>query len=57
MRTSSEFAANPIGVFFDPEHVFDAHRAGWSPADIRRAAMAGEYLPDPLPQIGVPPKA
>jgi hypothetical protein len=25
MRTSPEFAANPIGVFFDPGLVYDAH--------------------------------
>jgi hypothetical protein len=54
MRTSPEFAANPIGVFFNPDRVLDAYRAGTSAADIHRAAMAGEFLPDPLPPIGIP---
>jgi catechol-2,3-dioxygenase len=56
MRTSPEFAANPIGVFFDPDRVFYAYQAGRSAADIHRAAMAGDFLPDPLPQIGLPPR-
>jgi len=56
MRTSPEFAANPIGMFFDPERVYDAYRAGRTAADIHRAAMAGEFVPDPLPSIGIPPK-
>jgi catechol 2,3-dioxygenase len=57
MRTSPEFAANPIGMFFDPDRVHAAYRSGKTAADIHGAVMAGEFLPDPLPQIGPPPKS
>ena len=57
MHTSPEFAANPIGVFFDPGRVYDAYRAGRSPADLHTAVMAGEFLPNPMPNIGQPPPA
>ena len=30
MRTAPEFKVNPIGVFFDPEQVYRAHKAGAS---------------------------
>jgi catechol 2,3-dioxygenase len=56
MRTSPEFAANPIGVFFDPERVYQVYQAGRSADDIHRAAMAAEFVPDPLPPIGIPAK-
>jgi catechol-2,3-dioxygenase len=55
MRTSTEFAANPIGVAFDPARVFDAYRAGRSPADIHKAVMAGEFLPAKAPDLSLPP--
>ena len=48
--------AAPIGVAFDPARVFDAYRAGRSPADIHKAVMAGEFLPAKadlsLPPVG-----
>ena len=54
MRTSPEFAANPIGVAFDPAKVFDAYRAGRPLADIHKAVMAGEFLPAKAPDLGLP---
>jgi catechol-2,3-dioxygenase len=55
MRTSPEFAQNPIGVAFDPAKVFDAHRAGRSVADLHKAVMAGEFLPAKMPDLNLPP--
>lgn len=56
MRTSPDFAANPIGVFFDPARVSAALKAGASPAELHAAMMAAQYVPDPIPPIpGVPP--
>jgi catechol 2,3-dioxygenase len=49
MRTSPEFAANPIGVPVDPAKMVEARSAGASPADLHRRAFAGEFLPaEPL---------
>jgi catechol-2,3-dioxygenase len=41
MRTSADFAANPIGTFFDPEA-------------LQRTIRDGAYLPDPIPNLGLP---
>ncbi len=55
MRTSPDFAANPIGVFFDPARVFAAWSAGRPFLDLHSAIMASEFEPDPLPPIaGLP---
>jgi catechol 2,3-dioxygenase len=54
MRTSPVFEANPIGVFFDPERVLEAHESGMEFAEIHRRAYAGEYLADPTPDLGMP---
>jgi catechol 2,3-dioxygenase len=54
MRTSPEFAANPIGVFFDPARVYDAHKSGLDFKALQKAIRAGGYLPDPIPSIGLP---
>jgi catechol 2,3-dioxygenase len=53
MRAAPEFKANPIGVFFDPERVHAAHRAGASFAELRQRVYAGEFTPDPLPDLGI----
>ena len=51
----SEFAANPIGVFFDPDRAYTL-KAGKTHEELHRAAMAGEYMPDaPPPLVGLPP--
>jgi catechol-2,3-dioxygenase len=54
MRTSPEFAANPIGVFFDPAAVHDAYRAGRKPSELHEAIVAQTFLPDPVPVLGPP---
>ena len=54
MRTSPDFAANPIGTFFDPERVSAAHRAGHDFAGLQKAIRRGDYQPAVLPDIGLP---
>ncbi|WP_043832380.1 VOC family protein [Muricoccus aerilatus] len=54
MRSSPDFAANPIGTFFDPEKVFQAHSAGRDFASLQPAIRAGEFLPASIPPIGLP---
>lgn len=55
MRTSSEFRANPIGVFVDPARIAETAAAGESFAEIHRRALAGELSP-PQPPIEIPAK-
>ena len=45
MRTSPDFAANPIGKFVDAEQILAARKAGASHAEIHRRAYAGEFPP------------
>jgi catechol 2,3-dioxygenase len=54
MATSADFAANPIGVFFNPEKVYAAHRSGIDFSTLHKGMRAGEYLPDRIPNIGLP---
>lgn len=49
MRTSPEFAANPIGQFVDPDSVAADRAEGLSFEDIHTKAMAGGYAPDTAP--------
>ena len=49
MRKSEQFAANPIGVFVDPEQVAADHASGLTFADIHAKAMAGGYAPEQAP--------
>jgi catechol-2,3-dioxygenase len=49
MRKSEQFAANPIGMFVDPEQVAADHASGLTFADIHAKAMAGGYAPDQAP--------
>lgn len=51
MQTSEQFAANPIGILFDPDKVFAAHREGSGLEDIRRRISASEFLPDVIPEL------
>ena len=46
MRTSPDFAANPIGAFVDPAKIAEAAAAGRDLAQIHASAMAGELSPD-----------
>jgi hypothetical protein len=39
-------------VFFDPDRVVEAHADGLTHLEIHERAFAGEYLPDPVPDLG-----
>jgi catechol 2,3-dioxygenase len=49
MRTSEDFAANPIGQFVDPAKVAADHAAGVEFEEIHANAMAGGYAPEQAP--------
>jgi catechol-2,3-dioxygenase len=54
MRTSPDFAANPIGTFFDPARVYEALKSGADFKALQKSMRAGAYQPDKLPDIGLP---
>ncbi len=54
MRTSSQFAADPIGMPVNPDHIVQARKAGASFADLHRRAYAGEFKPDSPLDLRVP---
>lgn len=54
MRTSPAFAANPIGVFFDAGRVYDRFMTGIDFKTLQGEIRANGYLPDPIPNIGLP---
>jgi len=43
MKSSPEFADDPIGKFFDPQKMLDARKAGASEEELHRRAYAGEW--------------
>ena len=49
VRTSDEFAANPIGVFVDPERIAADAADGLTFAEIHAKALAGDYAPEQAP--------
>jgi catechol 2,3-dioxygenase len=51
MRTSQEFAANPIGVLFDPARAYDAVQNGKTHEELHRAMMAGHLKSDAPPPL------
>ncbi len=53
MRTSPDFRANPIGMFFDPDQVVEAQRSGVSSAEIQKRTYGGQFKPDTLPDLGI----
>jgi catechol 2,3-dioxygenase len=55
MRTSPDFAANPIGAFFDPARVYAALKSGADFKTLQKSMRAGGYQPDKIPDIGLPP--
>ena len=61
MRTSPDFAADPIGKFVDPDQIVALRKTGASLAEIHRRAYAGEFPPsepmDPRVPLDVPPPA
>ena len=54
MRTSADFAANPIGTFFDPARVYEQVQAGAEFKTLQKSIRAGAYLPDKIPGLGLP---
>ena len=54
ISASPQFAANPIGVFFDPQKVHAAHQAGVGFAALHEGIRAEKYLPAEIPNIGLP---
>jgi catechol 2,3-dioxygenase len=54
MRTSPDFASNPIGTFFDPEEVYQAHSAGKGFEVLHGAMRKGDFQPAGTPDIGLP---
>jgi catechol 2,3-dioxygenase len=54
MRRSPDFAADPIGTFFDPARVYEALKSGADFKTLQKSMRAGGYLPDKLPDIGLP---
>jgi catechol 2,3-dioxygenase len=55
MRTSPDFAANPIGTFFDPARVYAALKSGADFKTLQKSMRASGYQPDKIPGIGLPP--
>ncbi len=55
IRTSEEFARDPVGTLFDPDLVLAAHRAGVPSAQLRRETRAGKYPASRPPDLGLPP--
>jgi hypothetical protein len=53
MPTSSDFAQNPIGTFFDPARVYDEFKSGANFKNLQKTIRAGAYLPNPIPEIGL----
>jgi catechol 2,3-dioxygenase len=54
MRSSPEFARNPIGVPVDPARMVVALKAGASREDLHRRAFAGEFVPSTPPDPRIP---
>lgn len=53
LRTSEEFARDPIGTFFDPDKVLAAHEAGATFAELRSDTRAGKFSPDSPPSAAL----
>ncbi len=54
MRTSPQFAANPIGMPVDPDQMVAAHQAGASFAELHQRAYSGEFKPSHPLDLRVP---
>lgn len=54
MRTSPDFASNPIGTFFDPEKVYQAHRTGAGFDALHEGMRRGDFQPPVIPDLGMP---
>ena len=45
MRTSPDFAKNPMGTYVDPDKMILARKAGASAWELHERAYAGEFAP------------
>lgn len=54
MQANPDFKANPIGVFFNPALVSEAHRSGVDFPLLQKRIRAGEFAPRTTPDIGLP---
>jgi catechol 2,3-dioxygenase len=54
MHTSPDFAANPIGFFFDCDKLYRAYEAGKNFHALCKSVRSGEFPPDQPPDIGLP---
>jgi catechol 2,3-dioxygenase len=54
MRSTPEFASNPIGIPVDPDRMVAARQAGASSDDLHRRAYAGEFAPDAPLDLRIP---
>ncbi len=54
MRTSPQFASNPIGMPIDPEQMVTARQTGASFAELHQRAYAGEFQPSGPLDLHVP---
>ena len=54
MNTSADFKRDPVGTFFDAARVLAAFRAGAAFEELHAGMRGGEFLPDAIPNIGLP---
>ena len=54
MRSSPQFAANLISVFFDPARVYETFQSATDSETLQKALYGDAFLPDPIPNIGLP---
>ena len=54
MRKFEDFRQNPVGAFFDPDHVLAAHKAGAAFEQLQKDTYAGKYPPSKPPNEHVP---
>jgi len=45
MKTSPDFAANPMGAYVDPEKMIAARKTGATPWELHERAHTGEFAP------------
>ncbi len=45
MRSSPDFAKNPMGSYFDPDKLVAACNEGASPWELHKRVWAGEFAP------------
>ncbi|WP_372672437.1 VOC family protein [Amycolatopsis kentuckyensis] len=57
MWASREFAANPLGVYFDPDQLVEAREQGLTKDEIHAGARAGKYPPEVPPADVLLPEA